>query len=994
MKDQMHKIWESIKTFASKIHYKSILRGARLTYGVTWNLLLLFIIVFIIGGAFAGGIGLGYFASLVKDQKVLAKEEMVKSVYQYEETSTVYFANNKTLGKLRSDIDREEIKIDQISDHLKKAVIATEDEYFYEHKGVVPKALFRAVFQEFTNSSVQSGGSTLTQQLIKNQILTNEVSFDRKAKEVLLALRIERFMEKDEILEAYLNVTTFGRNSSGQNIGGVQAAAKGIFGKDAKDLSLPQAAFIAGLPQSPFRYTPFTNQGEIKDAELLEPGLNRMKTVLKRMKKEEYITEKEYKEAIAYDITKDFISKQPRSYDKYPALIEEIEGRSIEILAEILAKQDGYEKKDLKEDEALSSKYLTLADRDIRQNGYQIHSTIDKKLYEALDKTKNDFQNFGPTYKRERKNPETGKLEEVDDPMQIGAILIDNKSGKILSFVGGRDFKLDQWNYATSVPRANGSSMKPLLVYGPAIEMGESAPGAVIADLPYNFPNGSGGTYTPRNYSSWRYYGLVSAREALANSYNASAVSTFWKIRDKDPGQYLRKMGITSVSKEEGSYLSSALGGLTHGVTVEENTNAYTTFANGGKFVDAYMIEKITDHDGNIVYEHKKKPVEVFSPQTAYLMIDMMRGVFNRPGATASSIPGMLKFSTDWAGKTGTTNEYRDSWLIGSNPNITFGTWIGYASNRTSNTDNGQRNYRIWANLINSAYDVDPDLIAPKERFKAPGGIVSRSYCAVSGMAPSEACQKAGLVRTDIYNAKYVPNKTDDSLGAGGRYILANGKKYAALSSTPKEFTREGLIINPGFLNRITYGYVNDFSQLVPANSQWERLVVADAKLEDDGKAPAAVSAKMNGQTITWNKSGSHDVVGYRVYNEAGKKVASVLSDGTLSHNVGNGKYYVVAVDIAGRESKPSNHVGKAAQEKKAKEEEVAKKSADDANKKKEDQQKIEEQKNAEEAKKIEQEKQQAEAQKEKEKEKKEEEKVEKEEKKEQPEPEQEKKEE
>ncbi|GIN57720.1 hypothetical protein J8TS2_20390 [Lederbergia ruris] len=968
MKDQMHKIWENIKTFASKIHYKSILRGVRVTYGVTWNLLLLFIIVFIIGGAFAGGIGLGYFASLVKDQKVLAKDEMVKSVHQYEETSTVYFANKVELGKLRTDIDREEIKIDQVSDYLKKAVVATEDEYFYEHKGVVPKALFRAVFQEFTNSAVQSGGSTLTQQLIKNQILTNEVSFDRKAKEVLLALRIERFMDKDEILEAYLNVTTFGRNSTGQNVGGVQAAATGIFGKDAKDLTLPQAAFIAGLPQSPFRYTPFTNQGELKEKELLEPGLNRMKTVLKRMKKEEYITEKEYQDAIAYDITKDFISKQPRSYDKYPALMEEIEERSIEILAEILAKQDDYKPKDLREDEELKRKYLTLADRDIRQNGYQIHSTIDKKLYEAFEKAKNDYQNFGPTYRRERKNPETGKMEEVDDPMQIGAILIDNKTGKILSFVGGRDFKLDQWNYATSVPRQNGSSMKPLLVYGPAIEMGESAPGAVIADLPYNFPNGSGGTYTPKNYSSWRYYGLVSAREALANSYNASAVSTFWKIRDKDPGQYLRKMGITTVSKDEATYPSVALGGLTHGVTVEENTNAYTTFANGGKFVDAYMIDKITDHDGNIVYEHKKKPVEVFSPQTAYLMIDMMRGVFNRPGATASSVPGMLKFSTDWAGKTGTTNDYKDTWLIGSNPNITFGTWLGYASNRTSNTDNGQRNYRIWANLMNAAYDVDPELIAPKERFKAPGGIVSRSYCAVSGMAPSEACQKAGLVRTDIYNAKYVPNKTDDSLGAGGRYVLANGKKYAALPSTPKEFTKTGLIINPGFLNRITYGYVNDFSQLVPANSQWGNLLVADAKLQDDGKAPAAVSAKLSGHTLTWSRSGSHDVVGYRVYNEAGKKIASVLSDGTLSQNVGNGKFYVVAVDIAGRESKPSNRVGQ--EKKEEKKEDVAKKN-EDANPKKENPQKIadtqqEKEKKQEEKEKKEVEKQDKEQEKEK----------------------------
>ena len=234
----------------------------------------------ILGGVFAGGVGAGYFASLVKDEKVRPAESMKKDIYQYEETSYLYFDNNIPLGKLRSDIDREEVKISEVSDYLKNAVIATEDEYFFEHNGVVPKALLRAVYQEFTNSAVQTGGSTLTQQLIKNQILTNEVSFDRKAKEVLLALRVERFLEKDEILEAYLNVSTFGRNSTGQNVGGVQAAAKGIFGVDAKDLNLPQSAFIAGLPQSPFGYTPFTNKGEIKEQAALEPGLNRLKTVL------------------------------------------------------------------------------------------------------------------------------------------------------------------------------------------------------------------------------------------------------------------------------------------------------------------------------------------------------------------------------------------------------------------------------------------------------------------------------------------------------------------------------------------------------------------------------------------------------------------------------------------------------------------------------------------------------------------------------------------
>ena len=188
MNNRWNKGWERLKESISTFQFKKIFKGLRITYGVTWNLLLLFIVILILGGVFAGGVGAGYFASLVKDEKVRPAESLKKDIYQYEETSYLYFDNNIPLGKLRSDIDREEVKISDVSDYLKNAVIATEDEYFFEHNGVVPKALLRAVYQEFTNSAVQTGGSTLTQQLIKNQILTNEVSFDRKAKEVLLAL--------------------------------------------------------------------------------------------------------------------------------------------------------------------------------------------------------------------------------------------------------------------------------------------------------------------------------------------------------------------------------------------------------------------------------------------------------------------------------------------------------------------------------------------------------------------------------------------------------------------------------------------------------------------------------------------------------------------------------------------------------------------------------------------------------------------------------------
>ncbi|MFC8575934.1 transglycosylase domain-containing protein, partial [Heyndrickxia sporothermodurans] len=357
MGEKMTRLLERLKESLAIFQNKKVQKNSRITIGVIWNLLLILFIVIVVGGFFAGGVAAGYFAALVKDEPVRPYNEMKKDIYNYEETSQLYFANKVYLGKVKSDLDREEVKIKDVSQFLKDALIATEDKYFYEHNGVVPKALFRAVFQEVTNSSTQTGGSTLTQQIIKNQVLTNEVSFDRKAKEVLLALRLEKFFKKDEILEAYLNVSTFGRNSSGQNIAGVESAAKGIFGVSAKKLNLAQAAFIAGLPQSPFMYTPFTNGGKLKSKDGLEPGINRMKLVLSRMLDNGYISEKQYKDAMNYNIVKDFIKPQKSPREKYPWLTYEIEDRARNIVAIMLAQKDGYKEKELNKNKKLYDKY-------------------------------------------------------------------------------------------------------------------------------------------------------------------------------------------------------------------------------------------------------------------------------------------------------------------------------------------------------------------------------------------------------------------------------------------------------------------------------------------------------------------------------------------------------------------------------------------------------------------------------------------------------------
>ncbi|MCE4051312.1 transglycosylase domain-containing protein [Bacillus sp. Au-Bac7] len=891
--------------FLSFFTNKKTAKRARITYEVSWNIILIFIILLIVGGAFAGGIGAGYFASLVKEEPIRSYKTMQKDIYNYEETSELYFADNVYLGKLPTDLEREEVQIEDVSPYLVDAIVATEDENFYKHDGVVPKAIMRALVQEVSNSSTQSGGSTLTQQLIKNQILTNEVSFERKAKEILLALRLEKFFSKEEILQAYLNVSTFGRNASGRNIAGVQSAAKGIFGVEAKDLTLPQAAFIAGLPQSPFGYTPFTQDGTVKKN--LEPGLERLQTVLTRMYNQHKITKEEYEKASAYDITKDFASPEASPTEKYPWVTYEIENRATQIIAEMLAKEDGYNAKDLEEDEVLEEQYYELADRQIHQNGYEIHSTINKKMYDKFQDVVAKYPYYGPDKPQTVTNSETGEKKTIMEPVETGAVLIDNKTGAIISFVGGRDYDREATNHSTA-PRPNGSTMKPLLVYGPAIELGTLSPGTVLPDVPLALDPARPGTVWPNNYD-FQFHGLVTARVALAKSYNVPAVKAYAQILPQKPATYLEKMGFSTLTDADYSNRATSIGGITNGVSVEENTNAFATFANGGEFVDAYMIDKIVDKDGKVIYKHKAEKVKVFSPQTSYLTIDMMRDVINQ--GTATAVKSRLKFSSDWAGKTGTTQEFKDSWFVATNPNVSFGVWTGYDTPKSLQSSGtmsySMRNNYLWADLMNAAYDVDSKLVDPSESFTMPGGIVRRSVCSLSGLLASEGCSKAGLVTTDLFKANAVPNKTDDSIVAG-KYVQIGDTKYMALDSTPSEFAENGVILNPDYIEKLFGITVTDPSTLIQNNTALKNVVVPSNKITDNGKAPGAPKISSSGNTITWSRSGEKDVIGYRVYQN-GKKVASIKASDSLSYRAGSGAYIVKAVDIAGKESSNSNKI-------------------------------------------------------------------------------------
>ena len=586
-------------------------------YDTIWNVILFLLLTVTLIGLFLFSIGLGYFAALVSDEEVLAEDEIKTNLTEMTESTTVTFGSGEELGTLRSDLIRETVKYDDISENVTQALIATEDEHFYEHNGVVPKAFMRASLQELSGSEAGSGGSTITQQLVKNQMLTNDPTFDRKATELLLAFRVENILSKEEILEAYLNAVSFGRNANGQNIAGIESAAEGVFGKSASELNIAESAFLAGLPQNPYAYTPFNQDGSLKEADMLEAGKNRQEFVLSRMLTEGVISQEEHDQALAYNIYDNMASSVVVPNQNYPFLTDEVERRGVEVIKYILAEEEGVSREDVDSTPLLNQEYTQKANDALRNQGYQIETTIDKNIYDTMQETKeNSFYYYGERSSLDAINAVEGEEEEILDH-EVGAVLKENDTGKILGFVGGRNYENSEVNHATQTSRQAGSTMKPLSTYAPAIDQGLIVPDTVLLDKEFN-NNG----YEPANYSAGEEYGLVSAKHALSNSYNLSTLRLWSEVRNHNPYQYLDAMNM-SIPEQLVGITSLSLGPLD--TTVENNVDAFSTFGNQGEMNESYMIQKITAPDGDIVYEHQEDPVRVFKESTSFLVADMLK---------------------------------------------------------------------------------------------------------------------------------------------------------------------------------------------------------------------------------------------------------------------------------------------------------------------------------------------------------------------------------
>lgn len=654
----------------------------------------------------AAGVAAGYVAALVKDEPVRDRDYFNQKLSGWHQTSYAYFRDESLIGSVRTLIgDRKLVKNDEVSQYLIDALISTEDREFYQHSGIVPRSLLRAVYEDLTNQEVVTGGSTITQQLVKRAILENYAkTYERKAKEILLALRLERMYNKEEILNSYLNSLYFGRGN-GQHMYGVQAAAQGIFGVDAKDLNLAQSAYIAGMIQRPNDFNPFTEEG-------LKRGKKRMEMVLENMLANGKITRQQYKEALAFDIKGSLTKKKQNAYSRYPYIMMAVEERA----AEALMRVDGLDPRELSKKgqyQATLQKYI----QKVQQGGYHIYTTIDKKLYDAMNKAaKNPNLYAKPITYRTKIGDKWVTIKDATE--EIGATLIDVETGALLAFVGGRDFNREQKNHALNSPRQPGSAMKPLLGYGPALDRGVITPGSIIIDEPLRAQGTSGKVY--RN-ATGQYRGPVTAKTALQWSYNIPAIKVFRAVGLETGFDYLRKMNFP-VHPYDGE--ASVIGGLTYGFTVERMTAGYAMFANGGNFNEPYMIEKIVDPSGKTVYEHKPDPVRIMSPQAAYMVTDMLRAVV-RAGTAQTVGAGFRGY--DLAGKTGTTQNDYDLWFIGYTPKVAMGVWVGYDYNHRIYYSN--RAKLLWRAIFQAVLNEYPDLSPRHLRFENPGGLPGREIC-------------------------------------------------------------------------------------------------------------------------------------------------------------------------------------------------------------------------------------------------------------------------
>jgi penicillin-binding protein 1A len=629
--------------------------------------------VFIVGSACSA-----YLRSLFSGLPSIASLEdytpsLVTKIYDYKgNLITELFTERRTLTPLK------EIPVD-----LQNAVISIEDNNFFKHWGVSTKGISRAALNNLIKRKVAQGGSTITQQLAKTIFLTPERNLNRKMKELLLTVELERNYSKEEIFQLYLNQIYFGSGAYG-----VESAAKIYFSKHAKDLNLPECALLAGLPRAPNYYSPFNNP---------DRTLARRAVVLRRMRELNYITKEEEKQANQYPINSEKVSI-PTAIAPY--FIEYVRLQ-------------------------LEPKY---GNQMIYRGGLSIYTTLDIQAQIGAEKALGEglvsFDSERMAYFELHKSTPV--------KVQGALVAIDPKSGGIRALIGGRDFRESQFNRAYQAKRQPGSSFKPI-IFTAAIENGFT-PASVLEDKPRIYVNDGRDwrlvarttdylatltpeelkdpmkVWVPENYGK-KYNDKVLMRSALEHSLNMCAIEVLDQIGPMRAIDYARRMGITSSLTNT---LSLALGASD--VTLLEMVNAMSALASGGIKTVPYAVIRVEDKNGTILEENIPAEQEVLSPQTCFVMTNLLEGVVERGTGIAARA-----LRRPCAGKTGTTNDFSDAWFIGYTPQLVAGVWVGY-DERVSLGDKmtgGRVSCPIWTNFMAAALKGEPVL-----NFKPPDGIV------------------------------------------------------------------------------------------------------------------------------------------------------------------------------------------------------------------------------------------------------------------------------
>ena len=675
------------------------------------------------------------------------------SAYNWKQIATDMFANENSVvvdsdGNVIAELgsERKKIKVENedMPENLKNAYVSIEDERYYKHHGVDIKRTGSAIINyviHIGNSSF--GGSTITQQLVKNLTGDNSGAISRKVKEWWKAYLLECYFSKEEILDMYLNVIYVG-----PNIYGVGAGSKYYFNKNVQELSLAECAFLAGINNSPNSYNPFDE--ETDNTEKIQ---NRTITVLDKMLELEYITEEEHDIAVAE-------VENGLSFDK--GNVESGDGiysyHTDALITEIM--EDIADKKNISEDFATNYIYLS---------GLTIKSTQNSNIQ---DRTEEEFD----------KRQYNIASREGGDPAQAAMVIIDHQTGQVIACVGGLGEKdtARGLNRATQSTRQTGSSIKPLAVLAPGIDKKKFTAATIYADVEKTFE----GNYSPKNYDG--YLGEVTVRRAVESSQNIPFVEMMEEIGIKTSISYLKDMGVTSLTDKDES-LSLALGGLDKGITPLEMAAAYATIANDGVYIEPTFYSEITNQSGKTVIEANPESHRVFSEQVAYILKEILTQPVtgNNGTATYCSISGI-----DVAAKTGTTDENYDRWLCGFTPYYTAATWFGYDQNETIYFNRQNPAGIIWANVMRSIHSG-----LDNATFEKPSWIQTETICADSGEIANSGC-------TNTYEEYFLwgtkpGNCTEHS---GNRVTSTNTNRQ---EETNQNIFNDNLTLDPNLENEI-----------------------------------------------------------------------------------------------------------------------------------------------------------------------------------------------